>query len=73
MLLGVNFESYSQTIHINYSGKKEFREIYSGRSYNPEGLKTGVIIHRCIKRKKFFKGAGITITGIKYEKIPVNY
>jgi hypothetical protein len=65
---------HSQTIHINYSVRKGVSgsEIYSGRSYNPEGLKTGVIIHCCIKRKKFFKGTGKTITGIKYNVVLVD-
>ena len=74
MLLRVNFESHSQPIHINYSGRKGVpgREIYSGRTYNPEGFKTGVIIHRCIKRKKFFKRTGKTITGVKYNVILVD-
>ena len=41
----------------------------SGRGYSFKGFKTGIVIHCWIKRKKFCKWTGKTVTWIQYNRI----
>ena len=74
MLLRVDLKSDSRIIHIRAIMEQECAatEDLQGRGHSLKGLKTGVVIHGCIKWKKLFEGTGKTITGVKYNLVLVD-